>query len=155
MPNSTGSGLARSRVPTGVTIALLACALAIATATPSVVAAAVTTSESVAVFEGQLKGHQVTAIRLHPKAHSFRVTLTDGNKATVVFSASEQQRLLGEAKAHGITVKVTKVQQPSHKRRDLVIGAAIVVVVLAVAVGGWLYVRRRRMREEEHGPQVR
>lgn len=111
-------------------------------------------TESVAVFTGQLKGHRVQAVTLHTKAHNFRVTLRDGRKVTVAFTASEQQRLLADARANGVTVKVAEARQPSHKRRYIAIAVAV-VAVLALGIAAWLFVRRRRLREEEYGPRGR
>ncbi len=104
------------------------------------------------IFEGQLRGHQVRSVTLHTKAHDFHTTLKDGRKVVVAFPASQQQQLLGDVRADGVTVKVVKAKAPSHKRRYIIIGGAIVVVVLAVA-GLLLFLRRRRRaREEEYGP---
>ncbi len=144
----------RSRVPIAAAIALLACSGALNAAMPAV-AAEQTAQESVTAFEGQLKGHQVHAVTLHTKAHKLRVTLKDGGKVSVVFSASQQQRLLEDIRARGITVKTTTARPPSHTRRYLAIGVAVVLVI-ALAAGAWLFARRRRiLREEELGPPAR
>ena len=153
MPNSTGSAPARLRMPIATAIAALACAGVLATATPAL-AASQAAQEGVVVFEGQLNGHQVKAVVLHTRAHSFRVTLRNGRKVSVAFPASEQQRLLEEVEAHGVAVKVAKAQPPSHTRRYVAIGVAVVLVI-ALAAGAWLFMRRRRIREEEEGPRVR
>jgi ATP-dependent Zn protease len=153
MPNSTGLGTVRSYVPIAAVIALLACSGALSAAMPAV-AAEQTAQEGIVVLEGQLYGHQVRAVTLHTKAHKLRVTLKDGSKVSVVFPASEQQRLLEDVRGHGVTVKVTTAQPPSHTRRYVAIGVAAVALV-ALALGVWLYLRRRRMREEEYGPRVR
>lgn len=140
------------------TSALLACSCAGASLAPVAVAAATAAAttapvkESVVAFEGQLNGRRVQAVVLHTEAHRLRVTLSDGRKVTVAFPASEQQRLLEDARAHGVTVKVAKVEPPSHKRRDIAIGVGIVIVVIAIALGIWLLVRKRRMRAELYGP---
>ena len=118
-----------------------ACAAAFATTAP---AATPAPSESLVIFEGQLKGHQVSTVTLHTKAHTFRVLLTDGRIVRIAFPASEQQRLVGDIGAAGVTVTVAKAQSPSHKRRYIAGGVVIVLVILAL---GWL-LRKRRMREE-------
>lgn len=145
--------LSLSRVPSAAVIASLAFAwMGASPAPPALATTPATPIEGVAVFEGQLNGHQVRAVVVHAKTHRLRITLGDGRKVTVTFPATEQQRLLDEIRAHGITVKVTKTQSPSHKRRDIAIGVAVVVIVVGLAVGAWLYLRKRRIREEEYGP---
>lgn len=101
--------------------------------------------ESLATFEGRLRGHQVSAATLRTKVHVLHVLLRDGSKAVVALPSSQQQRVLGEISAEGVTVKVVNAKPASHKRRYIAGGAVIVVVVLGVAV--WL-MRRRRTREE-------
>jgi ATP-dependent Zn protease len=131
---------------------LLAAAVSVLALSPAALAAASAPSESLATFEGQLNGRQVSVVSLHTAAHTFHVTLANGRKAIVAFPASEQQRLVGEVKAKGVTVKVAKVKPPPHKLRYIVGGAAIVVIILAVA-SLLLFRRRRRLREEEEGPR--
>jgi ATP-dependent Zn protease len=150
MPNSTGLGPVRLRVPIAAAIALLACSGALS-GSMQAIAAEQTAQESVTVFEGQLHGHQVHAVTLHTKAHKLRVTLKDGSKVSVVFPASDQQRLLEDVRSRGITVKMTTAQPPSHTRRYLAIGVAVVLIIV-LAAGAWLFMRRRRMRDEEYGP---
>ncbi len=143
----------RLHVPIAAAIALLACVGALAATAPAL-ATEQAAQESVAVFEGQLNRRQVRAVTLHTKSHKLKVTLKDGSKVSVVFPASEQQRLLEDAKAHRVVVKVTKAQPPSHTRRYVAIGVAVVLVI-ALAAGAWLFMRRRRIREEELGPRAR
>ena len=128
-------------------VALLVCAFVIA---PTATAPAATPlpQESLTIFEGQLNGHQVSAVTLHTKTHTFHASLTDGRRLSIAFPASQQQRLEGEIRAQGIAVQVAKAQSPpSHKRRYIVGGAVIVAIVLGIAI--WLLMRRRRLREEE------
>jgi ATP-dependent Zn protease len=136
--------LTRSRA--AATVALLVCACTL----PSTATALATTqpaNESLAIFEGQLNGHQVSTVTLGTKAHAFRVVLADGHIVRVVFPPSQQQQLMKNIEAAGITVKVAKVQPQSHKRRYLVWGVVVVLIILA-AIGLTLSARRRRMREE-------
>jgi ATP-dependent Zn protease len=150
-PLSTVPGtLTRPRA--AATVALLVCTCALASATTVLAATTQPTNESIAVFEGQLDGHQVRTVTLHAKAHAFHASLTDGDRTIVAFSPSQQQRLVDEIRAKGVTVNVAKAQASSHKRRYIVGGLVVVVVVLAV-VGVLALTRRRRMREEE-GPQA-
>ena len=117
-------------------------------------AATTTPRESVAVFEGQLYGHQVRKVTLLPRAHNFRVLLSNGSKVVIVFPASRQQQLRSAVEASGVTLTAAKVTPPSHKRRDIAIAIGVVVII-ALAAGAWLLVRRRRMHEEEYGPTIR
>lgn len=143
---------ALTRPRAGAVVAMLACVCALAS-TATALAARPLPQESLAIFEGQLNGHRVSGVTLHTEAHTFHASLKDGRKVSVVFPTSEQQRLEGDIRARGITVKVAKAQSPSHKLRYIVGAVAILVIVLAVV--GLLYVRRRRMREDEQGPGYR
>jgi len=126
-----------------------ACAASLATTAS---AATPPPSESLTIFEGQLNGHQVSAVTLHTKVHTFHASLTDGRRVVIAFPSSQQQQLMSEIRAKGITVKVAKVQPPSHKRRYIVGGVVILVIVLVV-VGLLTRMRRMRvMREAEEGP---
>jgi ATP-dependent Zn protease len=143
--------LARPRA--AVTVALLVCACALASATPTL-AATPLPQESLVIFEGQLNGHQVTAVTVHTKTHTFHISLKDGRRISIAFPASQQQRLEGDIRAQGIAVQVAKVQPPpSHKLRYIV--GAIVIVLIVLAIVGLLYMRRRRTREDEQGPGYR
>ncbi len=129
---------------------LVVCVCALAS-TATALAATPLPQESLATFEGQLNGHQVTAVTLHTKAHTFHASLKDGSRISIAFPSSQQQRLEGDIRAQGIVVQVAKVQPPpSHKLR-YIIGAVVIVAIVLAAVG-LLSVRRRRMREDEHGP---
>ena len=129
----------------------MACGLSVACGV-SAAASEAPPTESVATFEHQLDGAQILAVTLHTNTHAFHAALKDGGKVRVLFEPSQQQQLLNAVKAHGITVKVAKVQTPSHTRRDIVIIAVVVVVIVLILVAIWLLMRRRRMREEEFGP---
>lgn len=129
------------------TVALLACACTFPAAATAL-ATTQPTNESIAVFEGQLNGHQVRTVTLHTKAHAFHALLTDGDRAIVAFPSSQQQRLVGEIRAGGVTVNVAETQSPSHKRRYIVGGLVVVVIVLAI-VGMLALSRKHRTREEE------
>jgi ATP-dependent Zn protease len=141
--------LIRLRSVAAAALLVYACVLASAT---TALAASPPPIESIVVFEGQLNGHQVSAVTLRTRAHTFHVTLTDGRKVRIAFPPSQQQRLLNDIETKGIAVKVAKAQPPpSHKLRYIVGGIVIVAVVVAV-VGLLLYMRRRRLREEEEWP---
>jgi ATP-dependent Zn protease len=136
-------------------VALLACVCAIVHAT-SALAAMPLPRESLVTFEGQLNRHQVSAVTLHTKVHTFHASLTDGHRVSIAFPSSQQQRLEGDIRARGIAVQVAKVQSPpSHKRRYIVGAVVIVVVVLAIVGLLLLSARRRRMHEDEQGPGYR
>jgi len=132
-------------------VALLVCACALASITTALASAAAPT-ESLAIFEGQLNGHQVSTVTLFTTSHIFHASLTDGRKVRIAFPPSQQQQLVQDIRAKGITVKVAKTPPPPpHKLRYIVGGIAIVVIVLAL-VGWLLSARRRRAREEEEWP---
>lgn len=149
-----GALTARSRPRAVATVALLlACVCMIAHATPTL-AATPLPREGLVTFEGQLNGHQVTAVTVHTKAHTFHVSLKNGRRISIAFPASQQQRLEEDIRAQGIAVQVAKVQPPpSHKLRYIL--GAVVLVAIVLAVAGLLYVRRRRTREDEQGPGYR
>src|SRR5271155_1729500 len=88
---STGA-LTRPRSARSAAIALLAFACAAAFATTAL-AAAPAPSESLVIFEGQLNGHQVSAVTLRTEAHTFRVVLTDGRIVRVMFPAAQKEQL--------------------------------------------------------------
>jgi ATP-dependent Zn protease len=136
-----------TRPRAAATVALLACACTLPSAATAP-AATQPANESITVFEGQLNGHQVRTVTLHTKAHTFHALLTDGDRTIVAFSPSQQQQLVDEIRAKGVTVNVTKAQASSHKRRYIVGGLVVVLIVLAV-VGVLALSRKRRTREEE------
>jgi hypothetical protein len=133
---------------------LLGCLCAIASATPALATRTAPTKESLVIFEGQLHGHHVSGVTLHTKTHTFHASLKDGQKVSVVFPASQQQRLEGDIGAEGIAVKVAKVQPPPSHKTLYIVGAIVIVVIALAAAGLLLYMRRRRMREDEEGPRA-
>jgi ATP-dependent Zn protease len=147
----TAAPLLAVRSRRGAAVALLVSVCVLASAATAM-ATAPPASESLATFEGQLNGHQVSAVTLFTASHTFHVTLTDGHKVRIAFPVSQQQRLVSGIGARGITVKVAKAKSPPpHKLRYIVGGIVIVVIVLCIA--GWLLLsRRRQTREEEWGP---
>ena len=78
-------------------------------------------------------------------------SLNDGRHVTVVYSTSEQARLLALARADGTPVAVAAVKPKAakttvhHKLRY--VAGAILVVVIIVVVGVLLIDRRRKLRE--------
>jgi hypothetical protein len=144
-----------ARAQVAAAVALLACLCAIVHST-SVLAATPLPRESLVTFEGQLNGHQVSAVTLHTKTHTFHASLTDGRRVGIAFPTSQQQRLEGDIRARGLAVQVAKVPSPpSHKRRYIAAAVVIVVVILAILGLLLLSVRRRRVREDEQGPGYR
>jgi ATP-dependent Zn protease len=131
-------------------LAALLCALAV------IASAAATTmpapKESLAAFEAQLRARQVHAATLRIKTHVLHATLVNGSKVAIAVSSQSQQRLLNDAQAAGVTVKVLRPKAASHKRRYIA-GAAVLILVLLV-VAFVLLKRRRSAREEELGPRA-
>lgn len=136
-----------TRPRAAATVALLVCACTLPSTTTAL-AVTQPANESIAIFEGQLDGHQMRTVTLHTKAHAFHALLTNGDRVIVSFPSSQQQRLIDEIRTKGITVNVAKAQSSSHKRRYIVGGLVVVVIVLAV-VGVLALSRKRRTREEE------
>jgi hypothetical protein len=133
-------------------VVLLVCACVVASAAMAL-ATTLPVKESPAAFEAQLRARQVQhAATLRTKTHLLHATLVNGSKVAIAVSSQSQQRLLNEARADGVTVKVAHVKALSHKRRYIA-GAAVIILILLAAVG-LLLRRRRRTREEELGPRA-
>jgi hypothetical protein len=160
MAFSTG---ARLTAKTAAVVLCMACAiLALASASSALAATAIHFQpESLTVLEGQLGHHEVHALTFHEATGTGHIhaSLNDGRHVTVVYSTSEQARLLALARADGTPVAVAAVKpKPAkttvhHKLRY--IAGGILVVVIIVVVGVLFVDRRRKLGEgaEGHGAE--
>jgi ATP-dependent Zn protease len=107
--------------------------------------------ESYQEFLKQVEHREVHAVVLHAKQHVVHVTLADGRHLTAVYPASEQARIVEEARAKGASaiVAVVKVKPVHHKLRYIAGGVLIVVILVVLVV---LLIGRRRAIAEEEGP---
>lgn len=137
---------------TRVLLATLPCVLLGWLCAPAAVAVRPWPKESLPAFERQLNSRQVKAVSLRAGSRRFRVLLKDGTRRVVVFPAGAKKRLVSDAKAAGVVVRLPKPPPVSHRRRY--IAAAVVIVVILLAVAGWLLLRRRRRMREEQGPRL-
>jgi hypothetical protein len=113
--------------------------------------------ESLTVLEGQLGHHEVHALTFHEATGTGHIhaSLNDGRRVTVVYSTSEQARLLALARADGTPVAVAAVK-PKHATTTVhhklrYIAGGILVVVIIVVVGVLLIDRRRKLGEGAEG----
>jgi ATP-dependent Zn protease len=108
--------------------------------------------ESYQEFLKQLEHREAHAVVLHVKQRVVHVTLADGRHLTAVYPASEQARIVEEARAKGAsaTVAVVKVKPVHHKLRYIAGGVLIVVILVVLVV---LLIGRRRALEEGEAPQ--
>jgi hypothetical protein len=127
--------------------AALACAGALGLPGP---ARASLPQESVSAYQAQLRAGHVQALVFHTKSHKLRVSLNGGRKLVVLYPAAQQQQLVRQAEAKGVTVKVVhKKGKGAHHKLRYVAGAIVVaVIVVVVAV---LLVDRRRKRRADQG----
>ncbi len=144
--------LVRAAACAGLAGFVLSAGPALGASTPA--SASAPAKESIATFQSQLAGGHVHAVVVRTKQHKLHVTLNGGRKVAIVYVPSEQQALIAQIEARGVSVKVVKPKSQSglrshHKLRYIAAGLVIVVIVIVVAV--FLIMRRRRRREEEQG----
>lgn len=113
-------------------------------------------SEALPALETQLKHHEVHAVTFHPTPAPghIHVSMADGKHFTVIYAASEQEKLIALARANGAryqvaTVKAKAKKSTHHTLRYIVGGVVIVVIIVVAAV--LLVDRRRKLREGEGG----
>src|SRR5665213_2086022 len=139
----------------GPRIAVLAAALTLAMAASASAAPVIHFQpESVSALSAQLHHHEVHALTLHPTPAPghVHVSLNDGRHMTVVYTASDEARLLVLAHADGtpISIAVAKPKaaaKPAHHTLRYVAGGILVVVIIVVAAV-LLVDRRRKLGEE-------
>lgn len=130
--------------------------LALLTATPALAAGVHFERESLKSYEGQLHKGEVHALTFHPgkagEAGHLHISLDNGEHMSVTYAASEQGKLVAQARTAGARVKVataTKKAAPvKHKLRYIAAGILIVVIVVVLIV---LLVGRRRAVAAEPG----
>jgi len=139
-------------------VVLLAAVLTIALCVAGASAATVIhfQPESTSALTVQLHHHEVHALTFHPTpapGHA-HVSMSDGRHFTVVYSATEEAKLVALARADGtpVAVAVAKpkaVAKPAHHTLRYVAGGILVLVIIVVAAV--LLVDRRRKLSEEGG----
>jgi hypothetical protein len=130
----------------------------VALAVPAVAAAIHFEKESLKAYEGQLRHGEVHALTLHPgngtTAGRMHISLNNGEHMTVTYAASEQGKLVAQARAANARVKVAnatvtpKKVAVKHKLRYIVGGILIVVVIVVLLV---LLIGRRRALADQGG----
>jgi hypothetical protein len=141
-------------------LALLCTALlALLVAAPAIAAGVHFERESLASYEAQLRKGEVHALTFHPasggSAGHLHISLNNGEHMTVTYAASEQPKLVAQARAAGARVKVAvatakKAAPVKHKLRYIAGGILIVAIVVVLIV---LLIGRRRAVAAEGGPQ--
>jgi hypothetical protein len=139
----------RMRPMRSVRIALLSAVLTFALVAAASAATTVHFQpEGLPPLEAQLHHHEVHAVTFHPTPAPghIHVSMNDGRHYTVIYSASDQARLVTLATANGArytvaTVKPKAAKATHHTLRYIVGGIVIVVIVVVVTV---LLVDRRR-----------
>ena len=115
--------------------------------------------ETLTVYEGQLRRHEVHAASFHPgtgtSSGHLHISLNDGRHMTVAYVASEQARLISQAQAGGthVTVAVLKhkaAKPAKHKLRYIAGGILVLVIVVVLIV---LLIGRRRDLAPEQGDE--
>lgn len=131
---------------------------ALATLPVSALAAVHFQKETLPAYEQQLAHHQVHADAFHPGAAGanghLHVSLNDGRHMSVSYAAAEQARLIAQARAKGVRVRLATVKAKStkpvkHTLRYIAGGILIVVILVVLAV--LLVGRRRRILEQAQG----
>lgn len=143
--------------PTAALALLCSAILMLAAAAPALAAAIHFERESLKSYEAQLHKGEVHALTFHPasggSAAHLHVSLNNGEHMTVTYAASEQGKLLAQARAAGARVKTaaatTKKTAPAkHKLRYIAGGVLIIVIVVVLIV---LLIGRRRAVAGEDG----
>ncbi|HEY2536549.1 MAG TPA: hypothetical protein VGI24_06150 [Solirubrobacteraceae bacterium] len=113
--------------------------------------------EGLPPLEVQLHKHEVHAVTFHPTPAPghIHVSMNDGRHYTVIYSASDQARLITLVSSNGArytvaTVKPKAAKSTHHTLRYIVGGIAIVAIIVVVGV---LLVDRRRKLGEGGGDQ--
>lgn len=138
----------------------LCLALALALVVPALAAAIHFEKESLSAYEGQLRHGEVHALTFHPgngtTAGHMHISLNNGEHMTVTYAASEQGKLVAQAKAANARVKVAnatatpKKAPVKHKLRYIAGGILIVVIIVVLVV--LLIGRRRAMAGDGPSP---
>lgn len=148
------------RRPSAALALLCSAILALAATAPAFAAGIHFERESLKSYEAQLHKGEVHALTFHTgsggSAGHLHISLNNGEHMTVTYVASEQGKLLAQARAANARVKVaaatTKKAAPAkHKLRYIAGGILIVVIVVVLIV---LLVGRRRAVAADGSPQA-
>jgi hypothetical protein len=134
-----------------VNVALAALCVALGVTVLAVPAGAATVhfqKESVQAYEGELHHGEVHAVTFHPGTPTghLHISLNNGGHMTVAYPASQQGKLVAQARAANARVKIATAQTKKtaavkHKLRYIAGGVLIVVIVVVLVV---LLIGRRR-----------
>ena len=146
------SGSPRARL--AIKLVVVAGCLAFASiGTPAIAAGAVHYEhEELAALEGQLHHGEVHALAFHPGTGSGHIhaSLNDGRHMTVLYSESEQARLVALARTDHAPVAIatakSKTAKPVHHKLRYIAGGILIVVIVVVAAV-LLIDRRRKLGE--------
>jgi hypothetical protein len=113
--------------------------------------------EGILAYERQLSKGEVHADAFHPGVGTghLHVSLNDGRHMTVAYAASEQGKLVAQARAKGARVQVAtakpkKATAVKHKLRY--IAGAILILVILIVLTVLLIGRRRTLAAQEGMP---
>lgn len=136
-------------------VGLLACLLALASLTQTVVAATVIhyQHESYQTFQKQLAHGEIRTATFNKKPHSVHVLLVDGRHVLAVYPSHDEPQIAAALSAKGVSVSVEKHKSktaPVHHTLRYIAGGILVIVILAI-LAVLLIGRRRSLAEEGAG----
>jgi hypothetical protein len=135
-------------------LACLCCASLLALA-PAARGAVSYEKESLAEYEQQLAGGQISEVTINKFIRSLRITLKDGRHVLATYPKHEEPTVAAKLKSKGVPVTVltpevaqreAKSKPVKHKLRYIAGGVLIVVILIVGAV--LLVFRRRRLAAE-------
>jgi hypothetical protein len=141
---------------TGLAVACMAIA-ALMLSVPAGAAAVHFEKESLQAYEGELHHREVHAVSFHPGTTTghLHISLNNGGHMTVAYASTQQGKLVAQARAANVRVKIAAVQRKKtaavhHKLRYYAGGILIVVILVVLVV--LLIGRRRAVAEEGRTP---
>jgi hypothetical protein len=132
----------------------LLCSASMLAVTPALAAVSYE-KESLAEYEQQLAGGQISAVTINKFIRTLRITLKDGRHVLATYPKHGEPAVAAHLHAKGVPVTVltpevaqkeAKSKPVKHKLRYIAGGVLIVVIVIVGAV--LLIVRRRRLAAE-------
>jgi ATP-dependent Zn protease len=115
-------------------------------AVPAGAAAKPRITESYQALQAQINAGQVTNATIDKKAHTVKVTLTDGTHQETSYPSHQEPQLAAALKAKGAQVTLTKKKKKKvaavHHRLRYIAGGILLVVIAIVGIV--LFLHRRR-----------